>query len=98
MELSTIPEELHSKIRIGILSALFDGQKDFKTLKEITNATDGNLSVHIKKLQQANYIKTEKFFENNMPKTVCSLTDFGKKNYIAYLKLLLENVDKDLLS
>ena len=92
MEFNTIPEELQSKVRIGILSALLDGEKDFKTLKTITGSTDGNLSVHISKLEKARYIDTKKTFVDKKPRTTCVLTDTGRSKYIAYVKLLIGDV------
>tara|TARA_B100001175_G_C18900367_1_gene353118 strand:+ start:247 stop:477 length:231 start_codon:yes stop_codon:yes gene_type:complete len=51
---------------------------DFNYLKKITDATSGNLSIQIKKLKEKKYIKVEKTFKNNYPKTKCRVTEKGK--------------------
>lgn len=86
---------LHSELRLAIMSLLISVNKaEFKYLKENTEATAGNLSVQITKLEEAGYIKVEKGFKGKMPQTVCSITKEGIvafEQYVndlkAYLKL-----------
>jgi DNA-binding MarR family transcriptional regulator len=67
-----------SKTRLGIISVLISGDKlDFTCLRNTLNLSDGNLSVHIRKLEEAGYIKVEKIFVNRKPKTFCKITDKG---------------------
>ena len=52
MKINDIPNLFQSKIRLAIITSLIDGSKDFKQLKELTEATDGNLSTHLSKLEK----------------------------------------------
>ena len=80
---------LHSRIRLAIMSVLITVEEaDFNYLKETTGATDGNLSTHIYKLEQANYIKISKQFVENKPKTMCEMTEFGRNAFSSYIKVL----------
>jgi DNA-binding MarR family transcriptional regulator len=67
------------------------GEKTFKEVKEITGATDGNLSVQISKMEESGYIKVYKDFFNNKPRTRYNLTEKGKNEFIDYINTL-ENV------
>lgn len=92
----TLPELdplLHSALRLSVVS-LLAGVKDadFNYLKDRTGATNGNLSVQISKLKDAEYIEVHKSFENNYPKTTCKLTRKGQKAlelYVQNLKVIL---------
>jgi len=80
---------LHSRIRLAIMSVLVTVEEvDFNYLKESTGATDGNLSTHIYKLEEANYIEINKQFVDNKPKTMCSMTDKGRDAFRNYVKVL----------
>ena len=73
-------ELILSKTRLGIISALISGDKlDFTYLRNALNLSDGNLSVQIRKLEEAGYIKVEKVFIDRKPKTFCQITCKGKK-------------------
>ncbi|MHC4666091.1 MAG: winged helix-turn-helix domain-containing protein [Planctomycetota bacterium] len=73
-------ELILSKTRLGIISALISGDKlDFTYLRNALNLSDGNLSVQIRKLQEAGYIKIEKIFVERKPKTFCKITSKGQK-------------------
>lgn len=82
-----------SKTRLGIISALIGGDKlDFTYLRNALNLSDGNLSVQIRKLEKAGYIKVEKIFINRKPKTFCKITSKGQKavkNLISKLENLV---------
>lgn len=93
MTLNNIPPELHSQIRIGIISVLLSEDKNFATLKDIIKTTDGNLSTHLKKLESGNYIKSDKMFINRKPQTVYSLTKNGYGKYVEYVRMLLKNLE-----
>jgi DNA-binding PadR family transcriptional regulator len=64
------------------------GEKTFKEVKEITGATDGNLSVQITKMEEGGYIKVFKDFFNNKPRTRYDLTEKGKSDFIDYVEML----------
>lgn len=84
---------LHSQLRLAVMSILMSVEEaDFSYLKEKTEATAGNLSVQIEKLSNAGYIDVEKGFNGRKPRTVCRVTDMGKKafeNYVDALKSYL---------
>ena len=80
---------IHSPIRLAIVSTLVTVEKsDFNYLKEITKASDGNLSTHLKKLQEVGYIEVEKKFVGNKPKTVYRLSEKGRDEFSAYVNSL----------
>ncbi len=77
---------IHGKLRLGVMAYLASvNSASFVTLREKTLSTDGNLSTHLKKLEDANYIKTEKRFEKCKPLTIIILTKTGRKAWITYL-------------
>jgi DNA-binding HxlR family transcriptional regulator len=80
-------------VRIGVVASLLTGEKNFRELKEITGATDGNLSVTLSKLEEMGYIKITKDFFNNKPRTRCSLTAQGKDAFVDYVNML-DNIIK----
>ncbi len=84
------PQELdrliHERIRLGILSALAVNEfLSFNDLKKSLKTTDGNLSVHARKLEDAGYVACDKSFEGRMPKTEYRLTAAGRKALERYL-------------
>jgi DNA-binding HxlR family transcriptional regulator len=77
---------IHERIRLGIISALAANQSlTFNDLKKLLDTTDGNLSVHARKLEEAGYIEYEKTFENRLPKTEYRLTKDGRRALERYL-------------
>ncbi|MDQ1611900.1 MAG: hypothetical protein QOG00_1831 [Pyrinomonadaceae bacterium] len=77
---------IHERLRLGIVSALAgNASLTFNELKEILKTTDGNLSVHARKLEDAEYIACEKSFEGRTPKTEFRLTDAGRRALTRYL-------------
>ena len=85
----TIPDLdrlIHERIRLGIVSALAVNKSvTFNELKKLLQTTDGNVSVHARKLEEANYIACTKSFEGRMPKTEYRLTDAGRRALEKYL-------------
>lgn len=81
---------LHSQLRLSIVSILMTVEEaNFNFIKEKTSATSGNISIQLKKLRDAGYIKIEKSFKNNYPNTSVSITETGKEafeNYVNNLK------------
>ncbi|MFL5613789.1 MAG: winged helix-turn-helix domain-containing protein [Gemmatimonadaceae bacterium] len=77
---------IHERIRLGILSALAATDSlSFNDLKKLLETTDGNLSVHARKLEEASYIACTKSFENRVPKTEYSITPAGRRAFERYL-------------
>ncbi|KUO78195.1 MAG: MarR family transcriptional regulator [Desulfosporosinus sp. BRH_c37] len=88
MNINSIPESFQSKIRIAIISTLITGDKSFNEIKEITKATDGNLSVHLSKLEEMGYLTVTKEFIGKKPRTTYSLTETGRNEFVEYVFLL----------
>lgn len=77
---------IHERVRLGIVSALsVNGALSFTDLKQILNTTDGNLSAHARRLEDAGYVACVKSFEGRTPKTEYGLTDVGRRELNAYL-------------
>ena len=77
---------LHSQLRLSIVSILMTVEEaEFTFIKESTGAAAGNISIQIKKLQEAGYVKVEKTFKNNYPNTTVSMTKKGIKAFEDYV-------------
>ena len=77
---------LHSQLRLAIMSILMNvDEADFVYLKEKTESTAGNLSVQLDKLSTAGYIAVNKGFVGKKPRTVCTITDIGRKAFEEYV-------------
>jgi DNA-binding MarR family transcriptional regulator len=77
---------IHERLRLGILSALSVNESlTFNELKKMLDTTDGNLSVHARKLEEAGYLACTKSFEGRMPRTDYRLTPSGKRALERYL-------------
>ncbi len=92
-EYQQIDDLIHSRIRLAVMAALTSiGTASFSLIKKTVGATDGNLSVHIRKLEEGGYVNVEKTFVDRKPVSLYSLTDTGKaafKTYIQYLENML---------
>jgi len=89
-------ELILSKTRLGIISALISGDKlEFTYLRNTLNLSDGNLSVQIRKLEEAGYIKVEKVFVDRKPKTFCKITSKGQKAVLNLISKLEGMVKPD---
>jgi len=77
---------IHERLRLGIVSALaVNDSLSYSDLKKLMKTTDGNLSVHARKLEEAEYITCTKSFEGRMPKTEYKLTATGRRALERYL-------------
>jgi len=89
---------IHERIRLGIVSALAaNSSLTFNDLKKLLRTTDGNLSVHARKLEEAGYVSCAKSFEGRMPKTEYTLTDSGRKaleKYLNHMEALIQAMKK----
>jgi len=85
---------IHEPVRLGIVSALaVNDSLSFNELKDLLKTTDGNLSVHARKLEDSEYVLCEKQFEGRVPRTTYSLTTQGKKaleNYLNHMEGLIK--------
>jgi DNA-binding MarR family transcriptional regulator len=85
---------IHERIRLGIVSALAANDcLSFNDLKKLLKATDGNLSVHARKLEEAGYISCTKSFEGRMPRTEYRLTAHGRRaleRYLDHMEALIQ--------
>ena len=90
---------LHSQLRLSIMSLLMTVESaDFSFLKEQTDATAGNLSVQLSKLEEAEYIEILKTFQGKKPHTSCSVTQKGRKafqDYVKALQAIYQNLNKN---
>ncbi|HET6957194.1 MAG TPA: transcriptional regulator [Vicinamibacterales bacterium] len=87
---------IHERLRLGIVSALaVNDRLTFNDLKGLLQTTDGNLSVHARKLEDAQYISCEKTFDGRMPRTEYRLTAAGRRafeKYLAHMEAILKAV------
>ena len=84
-----IDRVIHEKGRLAIMSMLAASPVlSFTEMRDALNMTDGNLTTHIRTLQETGYVSVTKSFQNNRPLTTCSLTAEGKKAFTSYLDLL----------
>ena len=90
-ELPELDRRIHERLRLGILSALaINDSLSFNDLKRLLKTTDGNLSVHARKLEEAEYVSCTKFFEGRIPRTEYRLTAVGRKALEEYLQQMEE--------
>ena len=88
-DLGRIDEVIHGRLRLGIMVYLADAETaDFTELKTVLEATQGNLSVHLKKLEEAGYVAITKSFRDNKPLTRVAITPQGRQAFGAYLEAL----------
>ena len=89
---------IHERLRLGIISALAANESlTFNELKHTVKTTDGNLSVHARKLEDAGYVNCSKSFEGRTPKTEYSLTTAGRRaleRYIDHMEALIGRMRK----
>ncbi len=85
---------IHEKGRLGIMSALAAApQLPFTELRDLLKMTDGNLTSHMRTLQESGYVAVSKSFQNNRPLTTLALTTAGEKAFRNYVALLTEIVE-----
>lgn len=85
---------IHERLRLGIVSALaVNNSLSFNDLKRLMKTTDGNLSVHARKLEEAHYITCNKSFQGRVPRTSYALTQTGRRaleRYLDHMEALIE--------
>lgn len=81
-----IDDVIHGRVRLSIMAYLSGAAAaDFNELKAKIGGTDGNLSVHLRKLEDAGYVKVQKRFRGRRPQTICQLTKKGREAWISYI-------------
>jgi len=77
---------VHAPVRLAVLTILMSVKEaDFTYLKEAANTTDGNLSTHLSKLEDADYVQVTKAFVGKKPRTTCAITVKGREAYLRYI-------------
>lgn len=85
-EYREIDEVIHGRVRLAIMAFLSGaGSAEFNELKKRAGANDGNLSVHLRKLEEAGYIDIEKRFVGKKPQTLCHLNKTGRDAWVGYI-------------
>jgi DNA-binding MarR family transcriptional regulator len=80
---------IHEKGRLGIMSMLAASPElSFTELRDALEMSDGNLTTHIRTLQETGYVSVSKSYQNNRPLTTCALTPAGRKAFSGYVNLL----------
>lgn len=94
-----LDDTVHQRVRLGILAVLAEADKaDFGYLKETLELSDGNLSRHLRVLEEAGFVAIEKGYENRRPRTWVKATKQGRKalsDHLAALQELIDQVGED---
>lgn len=93
-DIGKIDDVIHGRLRLGVMACLANSEvAEFNELKTRLDATQGNLSVHLRKLEEANYVTIEKSFIGRKPLTRVRITASGRKAFAAYIKAMAKLVD-----
>ena len=94
-QIADIDEVIHGRVRLGIMAYLSGADTaDFNELKARLQVTDGNLSVHLRKLEDAGFVEVLKSFQGRRPLTRARLTDAGRKAFVDYLDAMARLVEQ----
>jgi DNA-binding MarR family transcriptional regulator len=94
-DIDDIDEVIHGRLRLGVMAYLASVETaDFNELRAKLQATDGNLSVHLRKLEDAGYVAIAKTFVNRKPLTRVTLTNPGRTAFVKYLDAMTKLVGK----
>jgi DNA-binding MarR family transcriptional regulator len=95
-DIGRIDDVIHGRLRLGIMAYLANSEvADFNELKSVLQATQGNLSIHLRKLEEAGYIAIDKSFLNRKPLTRARITPAGRKAFAQYLEAMAKLIEKD---
>lgn len=95
-DIGKLDEVIHGRVRLGIMAYLANAEvADFTELKDALQTTQGNLSVHLRKLEEARYVSIEKSFLDRKPRTRARLTRAGRKAFAAYLDAMRKLVGEE---
>jgi DNA-binding MarR family transcriptional regulator len=93
-DIEAIDEVIHGRVRLGIMAYLASaGQADFGEIRQRLQTTDGNLSVHVRKLEEAGYVAVEKSFVGRKPLTRIAITAQGRTAFEAWLETISKLVN-----
>ena len=85
-DITGLDDVIHGRVRLGIVAYLASAEvADFTELKDVLEVTQGNLSIHLRKLEEAGYVAIDKSFRDNKPLTRVSITRDGRRAFAAYL-------------
>jgi DNA-binding MarR family transcriptional regulator len=94
-DVGKIDDVIHGRIRLGIMAYLAEMEvADFTELKTVLKTTQGNLSVHLKKLEDAGYVSIDKSFLDRKPLTRARLTPAGRKALASYIAAMTRLVER----
>ena len=94
-DIGDIDDVIHGRLRLGVMAYLSGAQlADFNQLKAKLETTDGNLSVHLRKLEEAGYVAIEKTYSGRKPLTRVSLTEKGRDAFLVYLDAMSRLADE----
>ncbi|MGE0742104.1 MAG: winged helix-turn-helix domain-containing protein [Hyphomonadaceae bacterium] len=92
-DIGKLDDVIHGRLRLGVMAYLADAEiADFTELKDALDATQGNLSVHLRKLEEAGYVAIDKSFVDRKPLTRVRMTPKGRKAFAAYLEAIAKLV------
>ncbi len=92
-DIGKLDDVIHGRVRLGIMAYLADaGAADFTELKTLLDVTQGNLSVHLRKLEEAGYVSIDKSFLGRKPLTRARITEQGRAAFAAYLEAIAKLV------
>ncbi|BEV10891.1 transcriptional regulator [Asticcacaulis sp. DW145] len=94
-DVNRLDDAIHGRLRLGIMAYLADaGAADFNELKGVLEATQGNLSVHLSKLEDAGYVEIIKGYQGKKPLTRVHITPAGRQAFARYIEVLSGLVEK----
>lgn len=94
-DIAHIDDVIHGRMRLGIMAYLANAEvADFNELKAVLQATQGNLSVHLRKLEDAGYVAIDKSFLGRKPLTRIRVTPAGRKAFVQYLAAISKLVEE----
>jgi DNA-binding MarR family transcriptional regulator len=94
-DIDSLDDVIHGRLRLGVMAFLSTAERaEFNTLKGKLGATDGNLSAHLRKLEEAGYVRIDKRFVGKKPLTEAVITDKGRAAFLRYLDAMGRLVDQ----
>ncbi|RRN62693.1 transcriptional regulator [Caulobacter sp. 602-1] len=94
-DISGLDDVIHGRVRLGIVAYLASAEvADFTELKDVLEVTQGNLSIHLRKLEEAGYVSIDKSFVGRKPLTRVRLTETGRAAFSNYLKTMGQLVEQ----
>ena len=92
MTLDNLPDAFRAHLRVAIIACLMHGPLDFRSLRDATGASDGNLSVQLSNLEKMGYLLSKKEFVCRKSRSTYSLTALGREEFRSYVTLLIKKI------